>query len=92
MDKKKMGRPTDNPKGKDVRVRVTEDVYQKILEYSERNSQTASETIREALEGFFDYALKKDQAKDIQAVIEAIMSLDEREFKSLCERLDIGKK
>ena len=47
--KKKMGRPTDDPKGNDIRVRVNDELYAKISEYSEKHTITKAEAIRNIL-------------------------------------------
>ena len=47
--KKKMGRPTDDPKGNDIRVRVNDELYAKISEYSEKHNTTKAEAIRNIL-------------------------------------------
>ena len=47
--KKKMGRPTDDPKGNDIRVRVNDELYAKISEYSEKHNITKAEAIRNIL-------------------------------------------
>lgn len=49
---KKMGRPTDSVKNHDIKVRVDDVTYHKILWYSEENSINIAETIRRAVNEF----------------------------------------
>lgn len=48
---KKMGRPLseDGRKAHDLRVRVPETLYNRVVRYSEEHDQTTAETVREAL-------------------------------------------
>lgn len=47
--KKKMGRPSGDPKRNDIRVRVNDELYAKISEYSEKHNITKAEAIRNIL-------------------------------------------
>lgn len=44
-----MGRPTDNLKDVDVKVRIDSDTNKKLLEYASANNITKAETIRLAI-------------------------------------------
>ena len=44
-----MGRPTGDPKRNDIRVRVNDELYAKISEYSEKHNITKAEAIRNIL-------------------------------------------
>lgn len=46
------GRPTECRKEYDLKVRVTQEQYEKIVEYSESNGTTKAETIRRAIDAF----------------------------------------
>lgn len=71
-EKKKMGRPTDNPKSKDIRVRVTNDTYEKILVACDGNGENVAEYVRGAIgrrlnskeDAFFDWFFS-DESKDV---------------------------
>lgn len=50
MGSKKMGRPfSDNPKGNDIKVRVDNDVHEKLLDYCKANKISKAEAIRRAI-------------------------------------------
>lgn len=49
-DKKKMGRPTNDPKNLRVSIRFNEQQSQKIKNYAEKKSMTTSEVIRKAVD------------------------------------------
>lgn len=49
-DKKKMGRPTSDPKNLRVSIRFNEQQSQKIKSYAEKKSMTTSEVIRKAVD------------------------------------------
>ena len=49
MGSKKMGRPTDDPKTIDVKVRITESINEKLIEYCNRHSMTKGEAIRKGV-------------------------------------------
>lgn len=48
----KRGRPTDALKEHDLKVRVDNELHQRIVEYSEIHSQTKAQTVREALNAY----------------------------------------
>lgn len=48
--KKKMGRPTDNPKTHELKVRVTEELNRKVEKYAHENGLNKAEVLRMALE------------------------------------------
>ena len=48
---KKMGRPKlENPKDVEVKVRITTDMNNKLLDYSKKNHITRAEAIRNAID------------------------------------------
>lgn len=47
--KKKMGRPTDDPKRNDLKVRVTDSLYAELSKYCEKHNITKAEAIRKIL-------------------------------------------
>lgn len=47
---KKMGRPTQEKKAHDIRVRLPDRIYENVKIYSDNHKQTISETVREALD------------------------------------------
>ena len=49
MSAKKMGRPTDSPKINDLKVRVNDETYKKLLEYCEKHNITKAEAIRQGI-------------------------------------------
>lgn len=51
-DAKKMGRPTEEVKDHTIRIRVSERLYKKAQDYSDKNSKSIAQTVREALEKF----------------------------------------
>lgn len=60
-NKKKMGRPTDDPKTLNTRVRLSENDV-KMLEYcSEKSGLTKSEIIRRGIELVYNNIKKEDQ-------------------------------
>lgn len=60
-NKKKMGRPTDDPKTLNTRVRLSENDV-KMLEYcSEKTGLTKSEIIRRGIELVYNKIKKEDQ-------------------------------
>ena len=48
----KRGRPTDAVKEHDLKVRVTDELHQRIVDYSNQHNQTKAETTRQALNAF----------------------------------------
>lgn len=52
MEKNKGGRPTDSVKNHDVKVRMNDEMYQKVCEYAQENSVNVAETIRRAVKDF----------------------------------------
>lgn len=50
MEKKKMGRPTDNPKSKPIHVRLDENTNTIIDKYMERYKVSRAEAIREGIQ------------------------------------------
>ena len=49
MRSKKMGRPTDSPKVNDVKVRLNDEMHNKLLEYCNQNNITKAEAIRQGI-------------------------------------------
>lgn len=49
MHSKKMGRPTDSPKVNDVKVRLNDEMHNKLLEYCNQNNITKAEAIRQGI-------------------------------------------
>lgn len=49
MRSKKMGRPTDSPKVNDVKVRLNNEMHNKLLEYCNQNNITKAEAIRQGI-------------------------------------------
>ncbi len=53
-----MGRPkSDNPKVKNVTIRLTEEEYQEVVRYSSEHNQTITKTLKEG------FQLVKEQEK-----------------------------
>lgn len=50
MEEKKMGRPTEEKKDHDLKVRVSDRLFRKTKSYAQENDQSIAETLREALE------------------------------------------
>ena len=46
------GRPTDCKKAVEVKVRVTPEMDERIMDYSKEHKQTKAETVREALDAY----------------------------------------
>lgn len=46
------GRPTDQRKEHDLKVRVTPEQHEKIVDYAEKNGVTKAETVRRAIDDF----------------------------------------
>lgn len=46
------GRPTDCRKAVEVKIRVTPEMDERIVNYSEEHKQTKAETVREALDAY----------------------------------------
>lgn len=46
------GRPTDCRKDAEIKVRVSSDVNNQLIEYSEEHRQTKAETVRQAINAF----------------------------------------
>ncbi len=53
-DKKKMGRPTDNPKNKVVRLRVDDDTDSKLNFCCEKLQKSKSDVIRQGIDQIYD--------------------------------------
>lgn len=47
----KMGRPLigENPLSHDIKVRVDEDTYKKLIDYSSKHNTTIAESVRESI-------------------------------------------
>lgn len=46
-----MGRPkSDNPKNKNVTIRLTQDKYNEVMRFAEEHSQTVSKTLMDGFE------------------------------------------
>ena len=54
MGSKKMGRPTDDPKTIDVKVRITESINEKLIEYCKKVGITRAEAIRQGINLLFE--------------------------------------
>ena len=52
--KKRIGRPTTDPKTHDLRVRVNDKMYSKVKVYSKEHNQTLTDTIRECIDGYLN--------------------------------------
>jgi len=49
-DKKKMGRPpAKDPINHNIKIGLNEELYDKVIEYSNKNRKSIAETVREAL-------------------------------------------
>lgn len=46
------GRPTDRRKAVEVKIRVTPEMDERIMDYSKEHKQTKAETVREALDAY----------------------------------------
>lgn len=46
------GRPTDCRKAVEVKIRVTPEMDERIMDYSKEHEQTKAETVREALDAY----------------------------------------
>lgn len=49
-DKKKIGRPTTDPKNLRITIRFNDEQSKKIKDYSEKNNLTTSEVLRKAVD------------------------------------------
>lgn len=49
-EQKKLGRPTEEIKNHEIKVRVSDRLYKRLRAYAESKGQSTAETIREALE------------------------------------------
>lgn len=47
--KKKMGRPTDNPKRHEIKARIDDDTYKILNDYCEKQGKTKAEGIRDGI-------------------------------------------
>lgn len=48
-DKKKMGRPTDNPKSKPIHIRLDQECEDILLEYQEKYGKNRAESVRDGI-------------------------------------------
>lgn len=49
-EKKKMGRPTDDPKIHEIKVRITDNMNRVLENYAKENGMNKAEVLRAALE------------------------------------------
>ena len=53
-DKKKIGRPPEkDPINHSIKIGLNEELYDKVIEYSNKNGDSIAEIVREALKIFF---------------------------------------
>ena len=53
-DKKKIGRPpAKDPINHNIKIGLNEELYDKVIEYSNKNGDSIAEIVREALKIFF---------------------------------------
>lgn len=45
----KMGRPTDNPKTNDIKVRIDDDTYKRLIKYCAENGITKAAAVRQGI-------------------------------------------
>jgi len=53
-EKKKLGRPTDNPKTRIIKARVDAETVRMLDEYCARKQKTYSETIRDGIKRLYE--------------------------------------
>lgn len=53
------GRPTECRKDAEIKIRVSSDVNNQLIEYSEEHHQTKAETIRQAINAFLPDGTKE---------------------------------
>lgn len=53
-EKKKLGRPTDNPKEHKFQVRLTDDEWEMLLFLQEKLSKSRSDIVRQGIKNQFD--------------------------------------
>ena len=58
-EKKKMGRPTDNPKGTSIHVRLDENCVEVLEEYCAQEKVNRAEAVRRGIIGLKDKLIKK---------------------------------
>ncbi len=54
MNNKKMGRPTDNPKNGQVKIRLDESTETKLIKCTEKLNLTKSDVIRRGIDKVYD--------------------------------------
>lgn len=58
-EKKKMGRPTDNPKGTSIHVRLDDECVQVLREYCAQEKVGRAQAVRQGVVGLKDKLTKK---------------------------------
>lgn len=59
MGKKKMGRPTDNPKNVSVKFQADDETFRKLKECSKKMNVSRAEVIRQGIHKVYDDLNKK---------------------------------
>ena len=49
LPKKKMGRPTDNPKRREIKARIDDKTYKILSDYCEKKGKSKSEGVRDGI-------------------------------------------